>query len=34
VRVRTQSGVDLTNRITPVRITGLSGDGLTGEVTA
>ena len=34
VRVRTHSAAELTNRITPVRIAGLSGDGLIGEVTA
>jgi threonylcarbamoyladenosine tRNA methylthiotransferase MtaB len=34
VRVRTPSPAELTNRITAVRITGVSEDGLIGEVTA
>ncbi len=34
VRVRAQSPVDLTNRITSVRIAGLGDDGLIGEVLA
>jgi threonylcarbamoyladenosine tRNA methylthiotransferase MtaB len=34
VRVRTQSTAELTNRIAVVRITGVSEDGLIGEVTA
>jgi threonylcarbamoyladenosine tRNA methylthiotransferase MtaB len=34
IRVRAPSSADLTNRLAPVRLTGLSADGINGEVIA